>query len=177
MTYYIIASAEAASNLSRYDGIRYGGDFKNDLDKINLNVKDLYTESRKLFGNEVKRRLILGNKALSIDEYDLFFKKSQQIRKMISNDFKNIFENEGISAILSPTTPTTTMSFEKFEKLTPLEIYKSDIFTIHSNLAGIPSISIPIKVQKNELPFGMQFMSNNSLNIFRIGKFFESIQK
>eukprot|EP01080_Neovahlkampfia_damariscottae_P001045 gene1045-10564_t len=176
MTYYIIASAEAASNLSRYDGIRYGGDFDN-LDSSNFNVKDLYTESRKLFGNEVKRRLILGNKALSIDEYDIFFKKSQQIRKMIANDFQNIFNHEGISAILSPTTPSTTMSFEKFEKLSPLEIYKSDIFTVHSNLAGIPAISIPIKVTKNELPFGMQFMSNNSMNIFKIGKIFESLQK
>jgi aspartyl-tRNA(Asn)/glutamyl-tRNA(Gln) amidotransferase subunit A len=98
-----------------------------------MNVKDLYTNARNLFGNEVKRRIILGNKALSIDEYERFFKKAQQIRNLIQLDFQNIFD-QGITSILSPTTPTTTFSFDEFEKLSPLETFKSDIFTIHANL-------------------------------------------
>jgi len=152
-TYYILTTAEASSNLARFDGARYG--FRTN-DKVNL--KQMYTKSRSEgFGKEVKRRIMLGTYVLSAGYYDAYYKKAQQVRRLIQEDFKNAF-NE-VDIILAPTTPTT--AFEIGEKTDdPLQMYLGDIYTTSANLAGITGINIPIGLDRNGLPIGMQLMAN-----------------
>ncbi len=149
--YYIIACAEASSNLGRFDGIRYG--YRSP--KFN-NLRDIYINSRSEgFGDEVKRRIILGTYVLSSGYYDAFYKKGQQVRTLVKNKFDEVFENYDI--ILTPTAPTTAFKIgEKSDN--PLEMYLSDICTVSVNIAGLPGLSIPCGVDSNGMPVGMQLI-------------------
>ena len=152
-TYYIIACAEASSNLGRFDGIRYGHrakDFKN--------ISELFVKSRSEgFGPEVKRRIILGTYVLSSGYYDAYYKKAQQVRTLVTNEFNKAFEKYDV--ILTPTSPT--VAFDIGSKTTnPLEMYLSDICTVSVNIAGLPGISIPCGVDSTGMPIGMQLIGN-----------------
>ncbi len=151
--YYLLTTAEASSNLSRYDGVKYGS--RVDSPK---SIKDLYTQTRdEFFGTEVKRRIMLGTFVLSAGYYDAYYLKAQKIRRLIQDDFINAFKN--VDIIVSPTTPTTAFKIgEKTDN--PLSMYLSDIYTTSANLAGIPAINIPIGFDSKNLPIGMQLMSN-----------------
>ncbi len=153
-TYYIIATAEASSNLSRYDGVKYG--FRA---KEYSNLMEMYKETRAQgFGPEVKRRIMLGTYCLSAGYYDAFYKKASQVRTLIINDFKEAFKKCDVLA--APVAPTT--AFKIGEKVNdPLQMYLSDIFTIPVNLAGIPGISVPCGFDNAGLPIGMQFMAGH----------------
>jgi aspartyl-tRNA(Asn)/glutamyl-tRNA(Gln) amidotransferase subunit A len=150
--YYVIASAECSSNLSRYDGVRFGYRCENPAD-----LNDLYTRSRgEAFGKEVKRRILMGTYALSAGYYDAYYFKAQQVRRLISEDFKQAL-NE-VDVIFSPVTPTP--AFNIGEKLAnPIEMYLADIYTIAINLAGLPAMSIPAGFMGG-LPVGLQLIGN-----------------
>ena len=150
-TYYIISCAEASSNLGRYDGIRYGHRAKN-----YSNLRELFKNSRSEgFGEEVKRRIILGTYVLSSGYYDAYYKKAQQVRTLVSNKFNEAFKKYDV--ILTPTSPTT--AFKLGEKSSnPLEMYLSDICTVSVNIAGLPGISIPCGLDSKGLPIGMQLI-------------------
>lgn len=149
-SYYVIAPAEASANLSRYDGVRYGYRCE---DPVNL--EDLYKRSRgEGFGDEVKRRIMVGTYALSAGYYDAYYKKAQKIRRLIKEDFDKAFED--VDVILGPTSPHT--AFKLGEKNSdPVTMYLEDIYTIAVNLAGLPGMSLPIG-QINNLPIGMQLI-------------------
>ncbi|MFK5986903.1 MAG: Asp-tRNA(Asn)/Glu-tRNA(Gln) amidotransferase subunit GatA [Pseudomonadota bacterium] len=150
--YYIIAPSECSSNLSRYDGVRYGYRCENPE-----NLEDLYIRSRgEAFGAEVKRRILVGTYALSEGFYDAYYVKAQKIRRLISNDFKSVFEQ--VDVIMGPTAPTT--AFKLGEKTDdPLTMYLSDVYTIAVNLAGLPGMSIPAGFANN-MPVGLQLIGN-----------------
>ena len=152
-TYYIIACAEASSNLGRFDGIRYGHRAKEFS-----NLKELYKKSRSEgFGPEVKRRIILGTYVLSSGYYDAYYKKAQQVRTLVMNEFNKALEKYDV--ILTPTSPT--VAFDIGSKTSnPLEMYLSDICTVSVNIAGLPGISIPCGVDKEGMPIGMQLIGN-----------------
>ena len=152
-TYYIIACAEASSNLGRFDGIRYGYRAKNFT-----NLKELFRNSRSEgFGAEVKRRIILGTYVLSSGYYDAYYKKAQKVRTLVQNEFAKGFEKYDV--ILTPTSPFTAFKFgEKSEN--PLEMYLADICTVSVNIAGLPGISIPCGINKDGMPIGMQLIGN-----------------
>jgi len=150
-TYYIIACAEASSNLGRFDGIRYGYRTPN-----YTNLKDIYKNSRsEAFGNEVKRRIILGTYVLSSGYYDAYYKKAQQVRTLIRREFEKLFEKYDV--LLTPTAPN--VAFEIGTKSNnPLEMYLADICTVSVNIAGLPGISLPCGVDTNGMPIGMQLI-------------------
>ena len=150
--YYVVAPAECSSNLSRFDGVRYGYRCENPVD-----LEDLYKRSRgEGFGREVKRRILIGTYALSAGYYDAYYLKAQKIRNLISQDFSNAFSE--VDVILGPTTPTPAFSLgEKSDD--PVAMYLNDIFTIPANLAGLPGISVPCG-QVDNLPIGMQLVGN-----------------
>ena len=152
-TYYIIACAEASSNLGRFDGIRYGYRTKNFS-----NLKDIYKNSRsEAFGSEVKRRIILGTYVLSSGYYDAYYKKAQQVRTLVQKEFNDAFKKYDI--LLTPTAPT--VAFEIGAKSNnPLEMYLADICTVPVNIAGLPAISVPVGVDNNGMPIGMQLIGN-----------------
>jgi len=149
--YYILATAEASSNLERYDGARYGHRAK-DVEEL----EDMYIRSRtEGFGPEVKRRIMLGTFVLSAGYYDAYYRKAQKVRRIIKQDFDEAFGK--VDAIITPTAPTT--AFKIGEKTSdPLQMYLSDIFTVSANLAGIPGISVPIEKDERSLPIGVQLM-------------------
>ncbi|MBX3025265.1 Asp-tRNA(Asn)/Glu-tRNA(Gln) amidotransferase subunit GatA [bacterium] len=149
--YYLIATAEASSNLARYDGTRYG--LRVDRGQ---GLLDMYQQTRGAgFGAEVKRRIMLGTYALSAGYYDAFYLKGQQVRTLIRRDFEQVFST--CQAIVTPTAPTT--AFRLGEKITdPLEMYLSDIFTISVNLAGLPGLSLPCGFDRQGLPIGLQII-------------------
>lgn len=169
-TYYILTTAEASSNLSRYDGAHYGFRTEQSGDLI-----DMYTESRSQgFGKEVKRRIMLGTYVLSAGYYDAYYRKAQKVRRLLKQDFDEAFKI--VDVILTPTTPTA--AFKIGEKSSdPLEMYLSDIYTTSANLAGIPGINIPIAKNKDGLPIGMQLMANqfDELMLLQLSKLIESI--
>jgi aspartyl-tRNA(Asn)/glutamyl-tRNA(Gln) amidotransferase subunit A len=149
-TYYIVAPAEASANLERYDGVRFGN---RDLNAKTL--KEMYLNTRTNgFGDEVKRRILLGSFVLSSGYYDAYYIKAQKVRHLIKNEYDKIFND--VDLILTPVTPTT--AFEIGSSKTPLEMYLEDIFTISVNLAGLPAISIPIGKDKNNMPIGVQLI-------------------
>ncbi|MDQ3232046.1 MAG: aspartyl/glutamyl-tRNA amidotransferase subunit A, partial [Pseudobdellovibrionaceae bacterium] len=152
--YYIIATAEASSNLARFDGIRYGARSQ----KPGLNLRELYTQSRSEgFGREVKQRIMLGTYVLSSGYYDAYYAKANRIREMMRREIQGVFE-QGIDLIASPTAPTT--AFELGQKThDSLAMYLSDIYTLAANLAGIPALSQPIGLCRKGLPIGMQLMA------------------
>ena len=152
-TYYIIACAEASSNLGRFDGIRYGYRAPEAKD-----LKEIFKKSRSEgFGEEVKRRIILGTYVLSSGYYDAYYKKAQQARTLVMKEFNKVFENYDV--ILTPTSPVTAFDIgSKSEN--PLEMYLADICTVSVNIAGLPGISIPCGVDSEGLPIGMQLIGN-----------------
>lgn len=150
--YYVLSTAEAASNLSRFDGIRYGlSNRKEDFDSIYFDTK---TEG---FGDEVKRRVIIGNYVLSSGYYDQFYSKAQKVRKIIKDDFDRCFKK--VDLLFLPTSPELPYKINE-KKGDPLSMYLGDSFTVPMNLSGIPAISIPLGSSSKGLPIGMQFASN-----------------
>jgi aspartyl-tRNA(Asn)/glutamyl-tRNA(Gln) amidotransferase subunit A len=167
--YYLIATAEASSNLARYDGVHYGHRSENAEDYI-----DVYSKSRaEAFGQEVKRRIMLGTYALSSGYYDAYYLKALKVRNLIRTDFTGVFEK--CDCIIMPVSPTT--AFKIGEKVAdPLTMYLSDIYTIAANLAGIPGISIPCGFDNNNLPIGLQILAPafEEDKLLRIARMFES---
>ncbi|HQU29982.1 MAG: Asp-tRNA(Asn)/Glu-tRNA(Gln) amidotransferase subunit GatA [Planctomycetia bacterium] len=152
--YYIVANAEASSNLARYDGVRYG--YR--TSKPN-GIIDMYCHTRSEgFGNEVKRRIMLGNYALSSGYYDAYYLKASKVRNLIKNDFDVAFQN--VDCIICPTSPVPGFKIGERAK-NPLEMYLSDIYTIPANLTGIPGISVPCGFSKEGLPIGMQILGKH----------------
>ena len=153
-TYYIVAPAEASANLARYDGVKYG--YRSDNIK---NLDDLYSKTRSEgFGKEVKRRILIGTYVLSAGYYDAYYRKAQQIRRIISDDFRKAFER--CDYIAGPTSPTT--AFLLGEKVgDPVSMYLSDIYTISVNLAGLPALSMPVGFDSRNLPIGLQLIGRS----------------
>ncbi len=164
-TYYIVATAEASSNLARFDGVRYGYR-ANDAHSLS----EMYRRSRDQgFGPEVKRRIMLGTYALSAGYYDAYYLKAQKVRTLLAQDFAEAFER--VDAIVTPTSPTA--AFKLGEKVDdPLAMYLADIFTVTANLAGIPGISVPCGQTKERLPIGLQILGKHfdEATILRVGR-------
>ncbi len=151
-TYYLIAPAEASSNLSRYDGVRYGYRCEDPKD-----ILDLYKRSRSEgFGAEVQRRILIGTYALSAGYYDAYYVKAQKVRRLIQQDFLKAFEQ--VDVIAAPSAPTT--AYKVGADLTPVEMYLGDIYTLAVNLAGLPAINAPVGFDQNNLPVGLQLIGN-----------------
>lgn len=167
--YYILTTAEASSNLARYDGVRY-----TDRSEANQDLTDMYVKSRSAgLGDEVKRRIMLGTYVLSSGYYDAYYAKAQKVRRLIKQDFDEAFKQ--VDIIVTPTSPFT--AFKIGEKSSdPLQMYLSDIYTTSANLAGIPGMNIPVGTDSNGLPVGMQVMADQfeELNILRFGKMIEN---
>ena len=151
-TYYLIAPAEASSNLSRYDGVRYGYRCENPVDLL-----DLYKRSRSEgFGAEVQRRILIGTYALSAGYYDAYYVKAQKVRRLIQQDFLKAFAQ--VDVIAAPSAPTT--AYKIGASLDPVEMYLGDIYTIAVNLAGLPAINAPVGFDQKQLPVGLQLIGN-----------------
>ena len=167
--YYVIATAEASSNLARYDGVHYGHRTESPKDYI-----EVYSKSRaEGFGSEVKRRIMLGTYTLSSGYYDAYYLKALKVRNLIRGDFTKAFEKA--DCIMMPVSPTTAFRIgEKIED--PLQMYLADIYTIAANLAGLPAISIPCGFDKNNLPIGLQILSSafTEDKLLRIARMFEA---
>lgn len=149
--YYITATAEATTNLARYDGIRYGNRKEGD------NLKDLFVKTRSEgFGDEVKRRILLGNFVLSSGYYDAYYVKAQKVRHLIKDEYTKIFKD--VDLILAPVAPTVANKFGELED--PLQMYLSDVYTISVNLAGLPAISLPIEKNSEGMPVGLQLIAD-----------------
>lgn len=199
-TYYILATAEASSNLARYDGIRYGhrADFEKVEEELARERKELkkaaesaaaieaadldsplirlYKKSRtEGFGTEVKRRILLGTYVLSAGYYDAYYGKAQKVRRLIKQDFLDAFKK--VDVIVSPTAPTTAFKLGENQD-DPLQMYLNDVYTISANLAGICGISVPAGTHSNGLPYGIQFMGNtfHEVDILKAAKQLESLQ-
>jgi|TARA_B100001094_G_C18190702_1_gene806976 aspartyl-tRNA(Asn)/glutamyl-tRNA(Gln) amidotransferase subunit A len=164
-TYYVLSTAEASSNLSRYDGAHFGLR-SDDASDINTTYENTRSEG---FGIEVKRRIMLGNFVLSSGYYDAYFTKAQKVRRLITEKtFQMLGKND---VLLFPTTPTTAFNIGEIED--PITMYLQDIFTVHANIVGLPAISIPIGKHSNNLPFGIQLMSGKfkENQLFELSKF------
>ena len=150
-TYYIVAPAEASSNLARYDGVKYG--FRSSKGS---NLIEMYENTRSEgFGDEVKRRILIGTYVLSSGYYDAYYLKAQKVRQLIKRDFDQSFKN--VDAILTPSAPSSAFQIGE-KKDDPISMYLNDVFTVPVNLAGIPAISIPAGLDKNKLPLGLQLI-------------------
>jgi aspartyl-tRNA(Asn)/glutamyl-tRNA(Gln) amidotransferase subunit A len=162
----VLTTAEASSNLSRFDGVKFG--FR--TDQKNIDLTELYKDSRsKGFGKEVQRRIMLGTFVLSAGYFDAYFTKAQQVRRLLSERTKKIFSE--FDAIISPTVPST--AFKIGEKSNdPVEMFLADIYTVFPNLVGIPAISIPLFKHPNGLPFGLQVMTSHfdEVSLLRLSK-------
>lgn len=172
-SYYIIMPAEVSANLARFDGIRYSRflNFKSEI----LNLKEIYLKTRgDGFGEEVKRRIILGAFVLSSGYYDAYYTKAQKVRRLIKEDFDKAFKE--VDVILTPVSPTPAFKIGEKTK-DPLKMYLEDIFTIPVNLAGLPAISIPVKKYQDELPVGFQLIGKpfHEADILGIGKYYEQL--
>ncbi|NPA55943.1 MAG: Asp-tRNA(Asn)/Glu-tRNA(Gln) amidotransferase subunit GatA, partial [Epsilonproteobacteria bacterium] len=166
-TYYIVATAEASSNLSRYDGMRYGNRIEG------KDLKETYELTRAQFGEEVKRRIMLGTFVLSSGYYDAYYLKAQKVRHLIKEEYDKILNEADL--ILMPVTPTT--AFEFGAKKDPLEMYLEDIYTVSVNLAGNPAISVPIGKDKNNMPISLQLIGKHfdEQSVFDGGKVVEDL--
>ena len=166
-TYYVLTTAEASSNLNRYDGVRYGYRSKN------AEIKDLtnfykYTRTEG-FGKEVQKRILLGTFVLSTGYFDAYFTKAQQVRNLLCAKTNTIFTD--YEAIILPSSPTTAFSLGEKSK-DAIAMYLADIYTVFANLTGIPAISIPLFKHTNSLPFGVQLLTakNNELTLLQLSK-------
>jgi len=149
-SYYIVAPAEASSNLARYDGVKYGHRSKGN------NLIEMYENTRSEgFGDEVKRRILIGTYVLSSGYYDAYYIKAQKVRQLIKNDFDEAFKN--VDAVLTPSTPSAAFKAGD-KKDDPISMYLNDVFTVPVNLAGLPAISVPAGYDKNKLPLGLQLI-------------------
>lgn len=169
--YYVVMPAEVSSNLSRYDGMKYG--FRG----AGKDLLETYLKTRREgFGTEPRRRILLGTYVLSAGYYDAYYNKALKVRELITQDFKKIFDS-GVDAVLTPTTPTTAFAFGA--KKDPLAMYLADIFTISANLTHMPAVTVPSGVGKEGLPFGIQFMTAPGMetSLFAIAKDFEKAGK
>ena len=164
--YYIVAPAEASSNLSRYDGVRYG------LREESNSLDEMYEKTRDLgFGDEVKRRIIIGTYVLSSGYYDAYYLKAQKVRRLIKNEFDTVFKK--VDFLLTPTTPSTSFKLGSTQDL--LTMYLNDVFTVPASLAGIPGISIPVGLDNQGLPIGIQILARpfDEGGLFKIGNVIE----
>ena len=152
-TYYVIAPSEASANLARYDGVKYGYR-SNSLDNLSQMTSSTRAEG---FGQEVKRRILIGTYALSAGYVDAYYKKAQQVRTLIRQDFHNAFKK--VDVLLTPTAPTTAFANGSHDN-NPIDMYLSDLLTIPANLAGLPAISLPCGFDSNNLPIGLQLITN-----------------
>jgi aspartyl-tRNA(Asn)/glutamyl-tRNA(Gln) amidotransferase subunit A len=167
--YYIIATAEASSNLARFDGVRYG--FRAEDAPA---LKEMYRKTRDQgFGPEVKRRIMLGTYVLSAGYYDAYYLKAQKVRTLLRQDFARAFEK--CDAVLTPTTPTTAFLFGE-KSNDPLAMYLNDIFTVTANLAGIPGISVPCGLSADGLPIGLQLLGPywSEANLLRLAHAYQT---
>ena len=150
-TYYVLTTAEASSNLARYDGAHFGYRTKDAKD-----INSTYEKSRSEgFGIEVKRRIMLGNFVLSSGYYNAYFTKAQKVRRLIKEKTEQMLKRNHV--LLLPTTPTTAFNIGEIKD--PISMYLQDIFTVHANIAGVPAISLPLGKHSNSLPFGIQLMA------------------
>ncbi len=150
--YYIVAPAEASSNLARYDGVRYG------LRVPGRDVIDMYERTRAAgFGKEVRRRIMIGTYVLSAGYYDAYYLQAQKVRTLIKRDFERCF-SDGIDAILTPTTPSAAFAIGEKGRADPIEMYLNDVFTVTVNMAGLPGISVPSGLDSQGLPLGLQLI-------------------
>eukprot|EP01133_Synstelium_polycarpum_P000396 gene396-465_t len=150
--YYILATSEASSNLARYDGMRFGSSTATPT-----SLTDMYKTARTQgFGDEVKRRILLGTMALSRGSYDNYYTKAQSIRRLVSNDFSTAFSS--VDVIITPTAPSS--AFKLNEPTSPIDMYINDILTIPANLAGLPSVSLPLRLSSSQHPLGLQLISS-----------------
>ena len=148
--YYIVAPAEASSNLARYDGVRYG------LRVPGKDVIEMYENTRAAgFGREVKRRVMIGAYVLSAGYYDAYYLRAQKVRTLIKRDFETVFK-AGVDAILTPTTPSAAFGIGDKASASPVEMYLNDVFTVTVNMAGLPGISVPAGLDAKGLPLGLQ---------------------
>lgn len=175
-TYYIIMPAEVSANLARYDGIKYG--YSHPLGSGVSKLLDVYLKTRQEgFGDEVKKRIMLGTYILSHGYYDAYYKRAQKVRRLIKHDFDHVFDRSAdrIDVILTPTTPTTAFKFGE-KTSDPLSMYLADIYTVSVNLAGVPAISIP-SGNINNLPVGLQLIGKNfdDIKLLQIAKLIETI--
>jgi aspartyl-tRNA(Asn)/glutamyl-tRNA(Gln) amidotransferase subunit A len=154
-TYYVLTTAEASSNLSRYDGVRFGHQTKQPVKNLN----DFYEKNRSEgFGAEVKRRIMLGSFVLSAGYQDAYFTKAQQVRRLLSEQMQTLFQNYDL--LIMPTAPSTAFSAGE-KKDDPVSMYLADIYTVLANLIGAPAISIPLGIHSNGMPFGVQLIAAN----------------
>ena len=154
--YYVLTTAEASSNLNRYDGIRFGYQTKDNIKELT----DFYKQSRsKAFGKEVQRRIMLGTFVLSSGYYDAYFRKAQQVRRLLTNKTEAIFTE--FDAVIMPTSPSTAFPFAD-KTNDPIAMYLADIFTVFANLTGIPGIAVPLFKHSNGMPFGLQIMTKKA---------------
>ncbi|GIV28237.1 MAG: glutamyl-tRNA(Gln) amidotransferase subunit A [Bacteroidia bacterium] len=171
--YYVLTTAEASSNLSRYDGVRYGYRYPDAKD-----LEEMYKKTRSIgFGAEVKRRILLGTFVLSVGYYDAYYTKAQKVRRVLHDTIKEIFKN--YDAILMPTTPSTAFKIGQ-KSDDPLKLYLEDIYTVLANLVGIPAISIPLGQSKeNQLPYGLQVLTNSfeESKLFAVSQCISSVIK
>jgi len=166
-TYYIIAPAEASSNLARYDGVRFG------LRVPGENLDDMYELTRAAgFGREVKRRILIGTYVLSAGYYDAYYVKAQKLRSLILDDFVQAYKK--VDVILTPTAPTPAFAIgDKMDD--PIAMYLNDVFTVPVNLAGLPAISVPVGLSADKLPLGLQLIGKpfDEKRLLQVGQVLE----
>jgi aspartyl-tRNA(Asn)/glutamyl-tRNA(Gln) amidotransferase subunit A len=167
--YYIVAPAEASSNLARYDGVRYG------LRVGGRDITDMYEQTRAAgFGKEVRRRIMIGTYVLSAGYYDAYYLRAQKVRTLIKRDFEDCF-HAGVSAILTPTTPSAAFAIGE-KSADPIEMYLNDVFTVTVNMAGLPGISVPGGLDSQGLPLGLQLIGRpfDEETLFSLGSVIEA---
>jgi len=153
--YYVIAPAEASSNLARYDGVRYGRRAKLGAKDA---IVDLYEKTRaEGFGHEVRRRVMIGAYVLSAGYYDAYYLRAQKVRTLIKRDFEQVFAG-GVDAILTPATPSAAFGLGEMDDADPIRMYLNDVFTVTVNLAGLPGVSVPAGLDAQGLPLGLQLI-------------------
>jgi aspartyl-tRNA(Asn)/glutamyl-tRNA(Gln) amidotransferase subunit A len=168
-TYYIVAPAEASSNLARYDGVRYG------LRVGGRDIIDMYEQTRAAgFGKEVRRRILIGTYVLSAGYYDAYYLRAQKVRTLIKRDFEDCF-SAGVDAILTPTTPSAAFAIGE-KSADPIEMYLNDVFTVTVNMAGLPGISVPAGLDSQGLPLGLQLIGRpfDEETLFSLGAVIEA---
>ena len=154
--YYIVASAEASSNLARFDGVRYG--FRTPQE--NLSIEEMYEKTRaEGFGHEVKRRILTGTYVLSAGYFDAYYKKALRVKNLVLQDFVAAFKK--VDIILTPSTPSAAFPINGVKNIDPVTMYLNDAFTIPANLAGLPAMSVPAGFDKDRLPLGLQLIGKH----------------